>query len=294
MESVLGIQNKLESLLEECSKVKTGEINNLEAEDRWILSKTQNLISQVTDAIEKMRLREALHDILFSFESDLSWYHKRVEAKKRENISGILHKINSVRVSMLSPFAPHIAEEMWQKLGYTSLVSKSDWPEYSKESVDAISIQSEELLESTINDIVNILKVTKITPQKIVIYVNSDKFKLTVYRKILGIMVGGQNNMGVVMKELIADPETSDAKKMPEYVQKVIKDLHSESEVIKEMKLESKDFDEKDFLSKELRSIGKKEFGVEIKVYSELDNDVYDPKGKARHARPFKPAILIE
>ena len=294
MESVLGIQNKLESLLEECSKVKTGEINNLEAEDRWILSKTQNLISQVTDAIEKMRLREALHDILFSFESDLSWYHKRVEAKKRENISGILHKINSVRVSMLSPFAPHIAEEMWQKLGYTNLVSKSDWPKYSKESVDAISIQSEELLESTINDIANILKVTKITPQKIVIYVNSDKFKLTVYRKILGIMVGGQNNMGVVMKELIADPETSDAKKMPEYVQKVIKDLHSESEVIKEMKLESKDFDEKDFLSKELRSIGKKEFGVEIKVYSELDNDVYDPKGKARHARPFKPAILIE
>ena len=294
MESVLGIQNKLESLLEECSKVKTGEINNLEAEDRWILSKTQSLISQVTDAIEKMRLREALHDILFSFESDLSWYHKRVEAKKRENISGILHKINSIRVSMLSPFAPHIAEEMWQELGYTNLVSKSYWPKYSKESVDAVSIQSEELLESTINDIANILKVTKITPQKIVIYVNSDKFKLTVYRKILGIMVGGQNNMGVVMKELIADPQTSDAKKMPEYVQKVIKDLHSESEVIKEMKLESKDFDEKDFLYKELKSIGKKEFGVEIKVYSESDSDIYDPKGKARHARPFKPAILIE
>ena len=294
MESVSGIQNKLESLLEECSKIKAVEIGNLEAEDRWILSKTQSMISQVTEAVEKMRLREALHDILFTFESDLSWYHKRAMAKGRENISGVLHKINSTRVAMLSPFAPHIAEEMWEKLGYSGLVSKTQWPEHSKESVDATSIQAEELLKSTIEDIANILKVTKITPQKIVIYVNSDQFKLTVYRKILGIMVGGQNNMGVVMKELIADPETTEAKKMPDYIQKVIKDLHSESEVIKEMKLESKEFDEKEFLSSELSAIGKKEFGVEIQVYSESDSDIYDPKGKARHARPFKPAILIE
>jgi leucyl-tRNA synthetase len=294
MESVSGIQNKLESLLEECSKVKAEEIGSLEAEDRWILSKTQSMISQVTEAIWKMRLREALHDILFTFESDLSWYNKRAEAKGRVNISGILHKINSARVAMLSPFAPHISEEMWENLGYSGLVSKSAWPEYSKESVDATSIQAEELLKSTINDIANILRVTKITPQKIVIYTNSDEFKLTVYRKILGIMVGGQNNMGVVMKELIADPETSDAKKMPDYIQKVIKDLHSESEVIKQMKLESKEFDEKEFLLKELSAIGKKEFGVEIKVYSESNSDIYDPKGKARHARPFKPAILIE
>jgi len=33
---------------------------------------------------------------------------------------------------------------------------------------------------------------------------------------------------------------------------------------------------------------------VEISIYSENDSDIYDPKGKARNARPFKPAILIE
>jgi len=294
MESVYGISNKIEALLEECSRLKKGTIGELQAEDRWILSKTQNIISQVTEAVEKMRLREALQDILFTFETDLSWYSKRVEAKGREDVSGILHYINSVRVAMLSPFAPHVAEEMWENLGYLDVVSKSAWPEFSKEKLDATSIQSEELLKSTINDIANILKVTKIDPKKIVIYVNSDSMKSKVYRKILGIMVGGQNNMGVVMKELIADPETTEAKKMPNYIQKVIKDLHSESEEIKKMKLESDAFDEKEFLSSELDSIGKKEFGVEITVYSESDSDIYDPKGKARHARPFKPAILIE
>ncbi|MCV0393218.1 MAG: leucine--tRNA ligase [Nitrosopumilus sp.] len=294
MESVSGIQNKLESLLEECSRLKNEPISELQTEDRWILSKTQNLIHQVTESIEKMRLREGLHDILFTFESNLSWYNKRVQAKDRKDVSGILYKINSARIAMLSPFAPHIAEEIWEKLGNSRLVSKSQWPEYSKNNVDAIAIQSEELLKSTINDIANILKVTKITPQKIVIYVNSDEFKKTVYHKILEIMVGGQNNMGVVMKELIADPKTAEAKKMPDYIQKVIKDLLSESEEIKQTKLESTEFNEKEFLSNELVSIGKKEFGVEVQVYSESDSDIYDPKGKARHARPFKPAILIE
>ena len=42
-----------------------------------------------------MRLREALHDILFTFESDLTWYQKRIHAKERHNVSGILYQINS-------------------------------------------------------------------------------------------------------------------------------------------------------------------------------------------------------
>ena len=294
MDSVSGIQNKLESLLETCSGLKNIEIEQLQAEDVWILSKTQNKIAEITEALEKMRLREALHDILFTFESDLSWYLKRAGAKGRKNISGILHQINSIRVAMLSPFAPHVAEEMWEKLGNTEMVSKSQWPKFSIDKIDASSIQSEELLKNTIEDISNIIRVTKISPKKVVIYVNSDEVKSKIYRKILSIMVSGQNNMGVVMKELIADPKTTDAKKMPDFVQKTIKDLHSESEEIKKMKLDVENFDEKKFLKSELSDIGKKEFGVDIEVYSENDSDIYDPKGKSKHARPFKPAILIE
>ncbi len=41
-------------------------------------------------------------------------------------------------------------------------------------------------------------------------------------------------------------------------------------------------------------SIAKQDFGVEVAVFAEDDANIYDPKGKARHARPFKPAILIE
>ncbi len=291
LESVSGIKHKLETILDECSRLKPEKIDTLEPEDRWIKSKTQSMISQVTQAVEKMRLREALHDILYSFESDLSWYVKRANAKNRKNISGILYEINSARVAMLSPFAPHVAEEMWERLGNTQMISTSSWPEFSQ--VDSTAILSEDLLKSTIDDISNILKVTKITPQKITIY-TADSFKSKVYQVILDKVMAGQINMGVVMKELISNLDTQDVKKNPDFVQKTIKDILSESPEIRNTKLETKDFDEKSFLASELLEIGRKEFGVEISIYSENDSDIYDPKGKARNARPFKPAILIE
>jgi len=106
--------------------------------------------------------------------------------------------------------------------------------------------------------------------------------------------MSGNTNMGIVMKDLISNPETTDVKKMPDFVQKTIKDILSEPTEIRQMKLESKEFNEKSFLTKELLQLGKENFGVDITVYSESDEDIYNPKGKARHARPFKPAILIE
>jgi leucyl-tRNA synthetase len=149
------------------------------------------------------------------------------------------------------------------------------------------------LLKSIINDIANILKVTKMTPKKITIY-TANAFKTKSYRAILEKVMEGQTNMGAIMKELIANPETTDIKKNPDFVQKTIKDILSEPTEIRATKLETKKFDERQFVSEELVAIAKQDFGVEVTVFSEDDSDIYDPKGKARHARPFKPAILIE
>ncbi len=292
LESVSGIKHKLESLLEECSRLEPERRGKLEPEDKWIKSKLQSVVSDLTSSIEKMRLREALHNILFSFESDLQWYTKRVNAKHRTDIAGILHEINSTRVAMLSPFAPHIAEEMWEKLGHAGMVSTSSWPQAS-EKIDGYAIQSEELLKSIIEDITNILKVTKITPQKITIY-TADSFKSKAYHAILEKIMGGQTNMGAIMKDLIANKETEEIKKNPDFVQRAIKDILSEPTELRKTKLEILDFDEKELISSELAGLVKADFGVELQVFSESDSSKYDPKNKAKTARPFKPAILIE
>lgn len=292
LESVKGIKNKLELLLDDCSKLKPGK-TDLQAEDKWILSKLQSLIERVSNSIEKMRLREGLHDVLFSFEGDVNWFLKRAQAKGREDYSGLLYEIYSKRVAMLSPFAPHIAEEIWEKLGNSDLVSKSSWPTVSADIIDDNAIQSEDLLKSVMEDIGNIIKITKITPKKIVIY-TAEEFKSKAYHAILSKVMSGQTNMGVIMKELIANPETSDIKKDPDFVQKTIKDILSEPIEIRKTKLKIQQFDEKQLISSELISLAKADFGVDVQVFSEKDSEIYDPKGKARYSRPFKPAILIE
>ena len=36
---------------------------------------------------------------------------------------------------LLSPFAPHIAEEAWEQLGHTGSVFKAGWPVYDEEAM---------------------------------------------------------------------------------------------------------------------------------------------------------------
>ena len=293
VEAINGIKNKLESMYENSTKTKAEEIPELEPEDKWILSMLQNLALNVSQSMDKIRFREALHHILYDFDSELQWYLKRTKSKQRTNISGILHKILSSRVLMLSPFAPHIAEEIWEKLGNSELASKSAWPSSIGIEIDSKSIQTETLLKSIIDDINNILKVTKISPKKITIY-TAEQWKSKAYNSILKNVLDGQTNIGTIIKSLIANKETEQIKKDPDFVKKILNDILSEPVELRKGRMNIGQIDEKQIISSELSSLVKNDYDVELSVFSESDSEKYDPKNKAKAARPFKPAILIE
>jgi len=293
VEAINGIKNKLESMYENSTKTKAEEIPELEPEDKWILSMLQNLALNVSQSMDKIRFREALHHILYDFDSELQWYLKRTKSKQRTNISGILHKILSSRVLMLSPFAPHIAEEIWEKLGNSELASKSAWPSSIGIEIDSKSIQTETLLKSIIEDINSILKVTKISPKKITIY-TAEQWKSKAYNSILKNVLDGQTNIGTIIKSLIANKETEQIKKDPDFVKKTLNDILSEPVELRKGRINVDQIDEKQIISSELSSLVKNDYNVELSVFSESDSEKYDPKNKAKAARPFKPAILIE
>jgi leucyl-tRNA synthetase len=293
VEAINGIKNKLESMYENSTKTKAEEIPELEPEDKWILSMLQNLALNVSQSMDKIRFREALHHILYDFDSELQWYLKRTKSKQRTNISGILHKILSSRVLMLSPFAPHIAEEIWEKLGNSELASKSAWPSSIGIEIDSKSIQTETLLKSIIEDINNILKVTKISPKKITIY-TAEQWKSKAYNSILKNVLDGQTNIGTIIKSLIANKETEQIKKDPDFVKKTLNDILSEPVELRKGRMNIGQIDEKQIISSELSSLVKNDYDVELSVFSESDSEKHDPKNKAKAARPFKPAILIE
>ena len=98
----------------------------------------------------------------------------------------------------------------------------------------------------------------------------------------------------MLIKELIANKDTEQIKKDPDFVKKTLKDILSEPTKLRDAKMAAGEIDENASISSELTSLIENDYGIKLQVFSEDDQNKYDPKNKARMARPYKPAILIE
>ncbi len=266
-------------------------------EDIWISNRIQHFILETTSAIEKFRIREALHNILYLMDSDLQWYQKRKAAKNKLIQNNLLKDFFEVRIKLLSPFAPFFCEEIWEMMGNHSFISLSQWPEANNSKIYPKSEDNERLIQDTILDIQKITKVTKIIPKKIMIYTAS-QVKSTLYKKLLDkIQRQSITNFGIMMKEFVNDSEVKEfVKRSPDLVKKMIDDILSESIEVRERRLQLDSFNETIPLQDSISLLISETRNDQLKVsiYSEDNNDKYDPKQKSKFARPFKPAIYIE
>jgi leucyl-tRNA synthetase len=80
-------------------------------------------------------------------------------------------------IKMVYPFAPHIAEEVWEKLGNRTMLAKSSWPELDKSKVNKKAEQNEDAIRKTVSDIKQILKITGKRAKQIYIYVIPPELK---------------------------------------------------------------------------------------------------------------------
>ncbi|CAD5243289.1 isoleucine--tRNA ligase [Thermococcus camini] len=110
-------------------------------EDKWILSRANGLIGDVTEGIETFRLTRATRAIYHFVVEDLSrWYVRLI--RKRMWVEGddpdklaayyTVWKVFDILLRLMAPFTPYIAEEIYQNmlrpfLGVES-VHMLDWP----------------------------------------------------------------------------------------------------------------------------------------------------------------------
>jgi leucyl-tRNA synthetase len=55
-----------------------------------------------------------------------------------------------VLLKLISPFCPHIAEELWEKIGGKGFVSLADWPKADEKKIDERFEQAEKALDKTV------------------------------------------------------------------------------------------------------------------------------------------------
>ncbi len=88
--------------------------------------KTHETIKKVTEDIEKeFKFNTAISAIMELVNQVYSLQFTVYSQEVKEAIEAV--------VILLSPFVPHIAEEMWEKLGYKESILKNPWPKYNPE-----------------------------------------------------------------------------------------------------------------------------------------------------------------
>ena len=121
---------------------KLPDTNELQLEDKWILSLYNTLVKEVTDNLDSFELGVASQKIYnFIWDELCDWYIELIKPRlfDKENATGktaqyVLTYVLSGTMQLLHPFMPFITEEIWQHLpheGESIVISK--FPEFRED-----------------------------------------------------------------------------------------------------------------------------------------------------------------
>lgn len=238
--------------------------------DKWILSRVNKAIKEVTKHMDNYEIRDAAHIVFFELYKDIQWWILR-GGRNKHVAKYVLEKWTL----MMAPFTPHIAEENWEKMGNTAFVSLANWCSYEPTYINEYLEFIEEYIKALINDITEILKIVREKPVKIYIYTAPNWMwkLLKIVKRCKGDI---KESINMVLKDKTITVDQKSINRVLEYIVKQklyrINYTINEEEILKH---------NKEFL--------KRFFGSKIEIDSE-----YDPLKKRKKALPLKPAIYIE
>jgi leucyl-tRNA synthetase len=256
--------------------------------DAWFESVLSSTVKEVIEAMEEMNFRTALKIGYFDVQRHLRWYMRRCLGELNKDI---LNEFIIKQTKILAPVIPHVCEEIWEKLGFEGFITLAEYPNADITKINPTIELSEEFLINTISDTNEILKVTGIEAKKIVLYTPS-KWKYDMHRMAVKMSLAKELSLNNLMKKAMTDENIKKhSKEASQYAKKLIEDLANRGK--DELERLSSVLNEKSYLD-EAKDFLKHEFKCEIEIYSSDDEEIYDPKGKARFAVPFRPAIFVE
>ena len=140
-------------------KVELPEVVKLKAEDKWILSKLNSLIGEVTANLDKFELGVALAKI-YDFVWDIlcDWYIELIKPRLSEgdtDAQNVLCYALTETLKLLHPFMPFITEEIYQALPHDSeSIMIADYPKYS----DALAFPTEEAQMAKVIEAISLIR----------------------------------------------------------------------------------------------------------------------------------------
>ncbi|MGD9963009.1 MAG: leucine--tRNA ligase [Thermoplasmata archaeon] len=253
--------------------------------DAWLDARLRSRLARLDSYMREYDVRSYANEVYFEIPQDLRWYVKRGGRSR-----GAVRKAVETWVTLMAPITPHIAEELWESMGNERFVSTRQVPEGVVTDEVLLEEAKEKLVEGLVADVSEILKVTGVKPVKLVVMV-APAWKRDMLRDALS-QPKGKLDISSMIKSTMAKVKAPGAKKdVPSYAKELASMLGASSE--QDRKALAIEVDELSVL-KGASPFLKGQFGCEVAVFSADDKDREDPKGKAKFARPGRPAVYLE
>jgi valyl-tRNA synthetase len=155
--------------------------NEGKLEDRWILSRLNRTINEVTDLMAKYRFNSALKSLYdFVWHDFCDWYVEMIKQrlslpegeKDKAVVQKVAHLVLNRILRLLHPFAPFVTEEIWHHLynggaeGDGSSVLTEKWPDCMKELIDVNLEETQRRVQEVVTSIRNIRSEMNVPPAK--------------------------------------------------------------------------------------------------------------------------------
>ncbi len=170
----------------EGKEVTTPAVADLEPVDKWMLSKLNNVIKEVTDNMENYELGIAVQKVYdFIWDEFCDWYIEMVKPRlyasdNQVSSNAALWTLKTVLIDalkLLHPYMPFITEEIFCTLqNEEESIMISSWPVYTEERNFAKEEKEIEIMKEAIRGIRNVRTSMNVPPsKKAQVYVVSEK-----------------------------------------------------------------------------------------------------------------------
>lgn len=142
---------------------------NLKLEDKYILSRLNQVISQIDKNISQYEF-SAASDTLYQFfwTEFCDWYIELAKLRiETQEVRSVLIELLSASTRLLHPFCPFVTEEIWQNLpGHTGYCSFAEFPKTNASYIDMSAEQEFKKLQQIITMIRNARQESNLPAQK--------------------------------------------------------------------------------------------------------------------------------
>ena len=144
-------------------------------EDKWILSKANTAVKEITDCMEKYEFGVAIQKIMELIRDEIcDWYIEMIKPRlydmtneTRDEALYTLNEILKISLKLLHPFMPFITEEIYMNLKHNDeSIMISAWPKYDKENNYKQEEEDIELIKEIIKNTRNIRANMNVAPSR--------------------------------------------------------------------------------------------------------------------------------